>query len=98
MSAKQDSWQTSTCTSEQRSADRKNSRIGKSAILQKQPLLFSSKPLVGKGCFRSEEHTSELQSRVDLVCRLLLEKKKKKRQQTEAHRDDTRTPNPQNVQ
>src|SRR5690349_22712640 len=28
---------------------------------------------------RSEEHTSELQSRRDLVCRLLLEKKKKKR-------------------
>src|SRR3989440_8408010 len=27
--------------------------------------------------FRSEEHTSELQSRSDLVCRLLLEKKKK---------------------
>src|SRR5438874_9048760 len=27
---------------------------------------------------RSEEHTSELQSRRDLVCRLLLEKKKKK--------------------
>src|SRR5699024_10975134 len=26
-------------------------------------------------CFRSEEHTSELQSRFDLVCRLLLEKK-----------------------
>src|SRR5438105_9722575 len=29
------------------------------------------------GVARSEEHTSELQSRVDLVCRLLLEKKKK---------------------
>src|SRR5699024_12323554 len=28
--------------------------------------------------YRSEEHTSELQSRFDLVCRLLLEKKKKK--------------------
>src|SRR2546421_6736955 len=28
---------------------------------------------------RSEEHTSELQSRSDLVCRLLLEKKKTKR-------------------
>src|SRR3989442_14456217 len=28
--------------------------------------------------FRSEEHTSELQSRPHLVCRLLLEKKKKK--------------------
>src|SRR6266496_2493540 len=27
------------------------------------------------GCKRSEEHTSELQSRRDLVCRLLLEKK-----------------------
>src|SRR5690349_24130564 len=30
---------------------------------------------------RSEEHTSELQSRRDLVCRLLLEKKKKKKKQ-----------------
>src|SRR5207249_11152449 len=29
---------------------------------------------------RSEEHTSELQSRFDLVCRLLLEKKKKQEQ------------------
>src|SRR5690349_23932645 len=32
---------------------------------------------------RSEEHTSELQSRRDLVCRLLLEKKKKKKQTDE---------------
>src|SRR6266436_8520521 len=30
---------------------------------------------------RSEEHTSELQSRLHLVCRLLLEKKKKQRKQ-----------------
>src|SRR5699024_12425357 len=30
------------------------------------------------GTERSEEHTSELQSRFDLVCRLLLEKKKRK--------------------
>src|SRR5690606_42039500 len=30
--------------------------------------------------FRSEEHTSELQSRENLVCRLLLEKKKRKNQ------------------
>src|SRR3989442_3619128 len=39
---------------------------------------------------RSEEHTSELQSRPHLVCRLLLEKKKKKRRtnwrETEHHR------------
>src|SRR5690554_7358192 len=32
----------------------------------------------GGGADRSEEHTSELQSRPHLVCRLLLEKKKKK--------------------
>src|SRR2546422_8308440 len=31
------------------------------------------------GPLRSEEHTSELQSRLHLVCRLLLEKKKKKK-------------------
>src|SRR5437588_2953578 len=31
---------------------------------------------VGLGIIRSEEHTSELQSHSDLVCRLLLEKKK----------------------
>src|SRR5207247_7130596 len=33
-------------------------------------------------CRRSEEHTSELQSRVDLVCRLLLEKKKSDKKRT----------------
>src|SRR5438132_10165918 len=33
---------------------------------------------VVQSCLRSEEHTSELQSHSDLVCRLLLEKKKKK--------------------
>src|SRR2546422_2756393 len=34
---------------------------------------------------RSEEHTSELQSRLHLVCRLLLEKKKKKRKRLYNH-------------
>src|SRR5688572_32093396 len=33
----------------------------------------------GEPCSRSEEHTSELQSQSNLVCRLLLEKKKKTR-------------------
>src|SRR5438067_3569504 len=37
--------------------------------------------LLGELERRSEEHTSELQSRFDLVCRLLLEKKKKKKKQ-----------------
>src|SRR5699024_11284741 len=36
---------------------------------------------------RSEEHTSELQSRFDLVCRLLLEKKKKRREDRKPARD-----------
>src|SRR2546430_12355462 len=37
-------------------------------------------PRPGAGPRRSEEHTSELQSQSNLVCRLLLEKKKKKSQ------------------
>src|SRR5690349_23795931 len=37
---------------------------------------------------RSEEHTSELQSRRDLVCRLLLEKKKRTKSTSPHKRDD----------
>src|SRR5207247_11368513 len=40
---------------------------------------------------RSEEHTSELQSRVDLVCRLLLEKKKKKQYLLKHQQETKRT-------
>src|SRR6266536_4916032 len=40
-----------------------------------QPQLGAEFPTI-RSPARSEEHTSELQSRVDLVCRLLLEKKK----------------------
>src|SRR2546426_8531660 len=36
---------------------------------------------------RSEEHTSELQSPCNLVCRLLLEKKKKKEEEAQQHKD-----------
>src|SRR2546429_2621267 len=46
----------------------------------KRPL-NSSRSILNKRailCRRSEEHTSELQSRLHLVCRLLLEKKKTK--------------------
>src|SRR2546426_5726862 len=38
---------------------------------------YTSIRLVSRGDTRSEEHTSELQSPCNLVCRLLLEKKKK---------------------
>src|SRR3712207_7979623 len=41
--------------------------------------------------FRSEEHTSELQSRQYLVCRLLLEKKKKKKYSSTELVQSTRT-------
>src|SRR2546422_6007703 len=43
-----------------------------------QPLVHRPEPVVVQPASgRSEEHTSELQSRLHLVCRLLLEKKKK---------------------
>src|SRR5438105_9847727 len=38
--------------------------------------------------WRSEEHTSELQSRVDLVCRLLLEKKKNVKNKLDTFKED----------
>src|SRR5690625_7044033 len=41
--------------------------------------------------FRSEEHTSELQSRGHLVCRLLLEKKNKKQSEYTTDKHDVRS-------
>src|SRR5579883_3570661 len=51
------------------------SRCARAAKSQ-NPLFHPSKPLDSRGPLkdRSEEHTSELQSRENLVCRLLLEK------------------------
>src|SRR5699024_12718843 len=48
----------------------------KSPYVDDQSAIFSNVYLTYTG--RSEEHTSELQSRFDLVCRLLLDKKKLK--------------------
>src|SRR5437870_6956969 len=45
--------------------------------LRPPPRLHARRVHAGDGAPRSEEHTSELQSRGHLVCRLLLEKKKK---------------------
>src|SRR2546421_6145116 len=53
--------------------------------------LIPSFTLSARRAARSEEHTSELQSRSDLVCRLLLEKKK----QQEAGRRHTEREQPQ---
>src|SRR2546422_7527463 len=50
------------------------------ALLKKAIRFWATRKLT-----RSEEHTSELQSRLHLVCRLLLEKKKKNRIHTTCH-------------
>src|SRR5260221_8678748 len=53
-------------TGVQTCADRKSTRLNSSHTVISYAVF----------CLRSEEHTSELQSHSDLVCRLLLEKKK----------------------
>src|SRR5206468_10966212 len=64
--------------------DLARARLGDLGVLERQDLVehleqqhLGPKAPEGGGHLRSEEHTSELQSRSDLVCRLLLEKKKK---------------------
>src|SRR5438034_3571831 len=52
------------------------------------PTTISLRPGVN---MRSEEHTSELQSHSDLVCRLLLEKKKKKKRKNKYNNTINRT-------
>src|SRR5690625_5645492 len=62
----------------------------RSCICKASPIFISIVPRPNKySPDRSEEHTSELQSRGHLVCRLLLEKKKKK--QTLPHHMEQRT-------
>src|SRR5438105_5732955 len=56
-----------------RSQPRRGS-MTKSLIAIAAAVFLTAAPALAQS--RSEEHTSELQSRVDLVCRLLLEKKK----------------------
>src|SRR2546422_7830897 len=56
-----------------RSLCRAAARANTAATSTASPALVKGRPK------RSEEHTSELQSRLHLVCRLLLEKKKKNR-------------------
>src|SRR2546421_4306292 len=62
--------------------------FGPLARISPSDAIFTWTPGIG---LRSEEHTSELQSRSDLVCRLLLEKKKS------YFRDNRRSPCPDNI-
>src|SRR3989442_5731149 len=52
---------------------------------------FQSVTVQGQVTYRSEEHTSELQSRPHLVCRLLLEKKKESCRDGANHRREPRS-------
>src|SRR5260370_4131873 len=61
--------------------------IDKAAWRRQRGVLLTARALelenlVALFCHRSEEHTFELQSHLNLVCRLLLEKKKKKKDMT----------------
>src|SRR2546422_6821220 len=59
------------------------SRLRRTSDLELLPMKRNPITLItGVVLVRSEEHTSELQSRLHLVCRLLLEKKKKKKECT----------------
>src|SRR6266496_6029127 len=56
-------------------------RLRPQAPARRAPLRICDRGALLPAARRSEEHTSELQSRRDLVCRLLLEKKKKNKRQ-----------------
>src|SRR2546422_4843785 len=51
---------------------------GPAKTIGRDHITWAGRPITTEARRRSEEHTSELQSRLHLVCRLLLEKKKKK--------------------
>src|SRR2546422_3406865 len=53
-------------------------QIGERAVAGQERRRSAAMLAGGWGALRSEEHTSELQSRLHLVCRLLLGKKKKR--------------------
>src|SRR5690349_24205775 len=69
-----------------RSGGRRCRRGGLDRLVRVGEVAHCGKPVDHE---RSEEHTSELQSRRDLVCRLLLEKKKKKKIKTRQRNTDT---------
>src|SRR5688572_31506295 len=69
-------------TSQTNRRDR-NEPLQSVSALRRHPIFVKT-----ASAFRSEEHTSELQSQSNLVCRLLLEKKKKKEKITKIEHAD----------
>src|SRR5690242_21552666 len=69
--------------------------VDEGAVMQQvkmPPGVFTCCMTAPSSTSRSEEHTSELQSHVNLVCRLLLEKKKQKKKQSYIKQHRERTP------
>src|SRR2546421_8038091 len=63
------------CTTSRQATEALGIKPGHTVTMPKRFVRLAGTRATGRS-FRSEEHTSELQSRSDLVCRLLLEKKK----------------------
>src|SRR5260370_29094224 len=75
-----------------RSRFARHGRASRAWMINRAPARRPSTRLKRAGVFwRSEEHTSELQSHLNLVCRLLLEKKKKKGNTTHEYVSSTQT-------
>src|SRR5260370_22783861 len=62
-------------TTRVRALSRRPSTLAKCILRESRTVHIIHSPRLAKYAFRSEEHTSELQSHLNLVCRLLLEKK-----------------------
>src|SRR5699024_11507770 len=73
-------------TDQVKAAAPKFTRYGESVVREVLSAVFIEERPLPERRRRSEEHTSELQSRFDLVCRLLLEKKKKKHKRRHVHK------------
>ena len=65
--------------------------IKSTSVAKKKAKSFTKPALISGFCsVRSEEHTSELQSRQYLVCRLLLEKKKNRKKKKKKRKKKTK--------
>src|SRR2546430_6331680 len=76
------------------------SKLQKAQLEQRQGKLATGPQQTLQQFTRSEEHTSELQSQSNLVCRLLLEKKKKQKEReccTNQHTDTCITQDPDHI-
>src|SRR3712207_7683247 len=80
-----------------RAIGRRGSNGMRTIGIMEEALLAADRPdgLVVMGQARSEEHTSELQSRQYLVCRLLLEKKKGNRNNRQGDQEERSAPGTQ---